>query len=337
MIKSRYPPPDNSSQPGDVGGQLLCSESTKPGQFASKMVEPGPAPDSRVASSRSYPDPSGSSKRLFKQPPIATAGPQVNCCGGGPYWQARMRLISVGIMETQASWVMVSPSLLRRAEVEIPSQSTMGDDTSWGCGPNASARAAVLLGGSVDWKSLVDCCPRTFQPPPGIPEPWPKVGPAPEPLAEYLDNRAELFGFWVRAARTGHWGSVMEHFRYHLQRGRPVIVLLSLEAALQHYVCVVAIDESRGLVAILNTNGDIWEASISDLQTRMDADGTWGRLARQFSQYNLIRFDLADEREMPRSGSSINQAFPPLLPAKPADPNRNPFDCNPPNQRCVIC
>jgi hypothetical protein len=278
-----------------------------------------------------------------KPAPQTVGARLVNCGAGGVIWWENMARLRVDDMESQRSWVMVNSASLRRTLAEVPRQFTMGDNASWGCGPNSSARAAMLLNNPIiDWNSFVEHCPRTFALPFGVSTPWPKVGPAPQPLADYLDNRSELQGFWVRAAHESGWDEMMEHLRYHLQHGRPVIILLSLEAALQHYVCAVGLDESRQRVAVLNTDGILREATVTDLCARMDAAGTWGYVGGQFSRYNAIRFDLNEERREPR-WSSINKINPhPLLqPPRPpmADPNRHPFDCNPPdhNERCAIC
>jgi hypothetical protein len=75
----------NPSQPGGVSVPPPCSKSTRLGQAGNEMVQFHPVLDSDDAN-----PPSRSLRTLSKQ-----AGPLVNCCGGGPDWQAKMRLISL--------------------------------------------------------------------------------------------------------------------------------------------------------------------------------------------------------------------------------------------------
>src|SRR5271163_1369450 len=191
--------------------------------------------------------------------------PKFNCGAGGMMWWENMSHLNVEGMVQRGSWVMVDPGLLHQAIAKIRV------NAEWGCGPNSSARAAILLNAHIgNWVWFVDHCPRTFGLPLGIPEPWWKVGPAPESLAEYLGKCSELHNFWPRSAGESDWNAMLAHFKHHLKGCRPVIVLLSLEMARQHYVCVVEIDESRQCAAVLNTDGALFEAPLDDLKNRMD-------------------------------------------------------------------
>jgi len=239
-------------------------------------------------------------------------------------WWENMSHLNVEGMVQRGSWVMVDPGLLHQAIAKIRV------NAEWGCGPNSSARAAILLNAHIgNWVWFVDHCPRTFGLPLGIPEPWWKVGPAPESLAEYLGKCSELHNFWPRSAGESDWNAMLAHFKHHLKGCRPVIVLLSLEMARQHYVCVVEIDESRQCAAVLNTDGALFEAPLDDLKNRMDATGTWGHLAHQFDIYNAIRFDFAVDRPAIYVERKNNM---PLMPPKVPRPEDGCL----PRPQCII-
>jgi hypothetical protein len=253
-------------------------------------------------------------------PPSATLASSIcvpklpDCGAGGPAWWENMTPLTLGDMLRRGPWAMVDAGLLQRASLDIPPQRDMGVNESWGCGPNSSARAAILLGSSIlHWGDFVDNCPRTFGLPAGIPEPWPKVGPAPESLAEYLGHCGEFQNYWPRSTGESNWSDMLCHFRYQVGvQHRPMIVLLSMTMASQHYVCLVGIDESRERAVLLNTSGILYETTLDDLRYRMEASETWGHAARQFDTYNAVRFDLASERP---------EMYRPPAPMPPRDPH----------------
>jgi hypothetical protein len=264
--------------------------------------------------------------------------PMSRCAAGNPnYMEVGARATKEQV--TAGAWKSVCVSRIHGAIQGVQSQREMGGDAVWGCGPNSAARAAEMLGRPIgNRKYFIEHCPRSFTLPLSVPTPWPKVGPDPEALTSYLWKCSEFTDFWPRLTKEDNWDDMMRHFRHHLEGGRPMIVLLSLGKALQHYVCLIGLNEAQSRAALLDTSGLIIILSLDNLKHSMNAMDTWGHFGGKFSRYNGIRFDNAVDRPRDYYLNAMNDMRSqqePLLPHPKFPQPQDPGDCVR-NHGCVI-
>lgn len=236
---------------------------------------------------------------------------------------------------TAKGYTMLPAALIDRAAAEVPHQLDLGDYASWCCGPNSALRACIMLGRSAPdvHRFIGDCAP--YRPLTDlknlgggrygiflsdilsalhwIPD-LEVIGPTPEGLRDYLHTCDSFRGLGARAVRVDHWHEMLDSIRRSMNACRPVIALVIWEELVGHYVCIVGMNEIRGLAAILNTDGGIYEMPLRELRHQMNARDTVPFTFDIFNAYNAV--DFPDDAEpllahQPRTAPQVSAISPP--------------------------